>query len=312
MGSFLIFPWTSFSTLANSGITSQQNRLVLNFDVNSGNELFISNHDISGILLQEDDNPVDSSFNSPARGFRFYSRVGNRQAPLAEIMTLTGAGNLGLGTTAPATKLHVSGTGVIRARVNSDSNAGLELTLNNQPGWSVATANGGQFLVFNDAISQSAFSIDAVSNALTINSLGSAGSTQLCRNASNQIATCSPSARYKNNINSFRSGLSLIRELRPVLFNWKDGGMQDMELVAEEIKQIEPLLTTTNSAGQVEGVKYDRVSVVLINNAVKEQQTQIEELTRQNQAQQSQLAAMMKLLCTSHRHDAVCKCPLQD
>ena len=105
--------------------------------------------------------------------------------------------------------------------------------------------------------------------------LGSAGSTQLCRNASNEISTCSSSARYKDNINTFTSGLDLIRRLRPVTFNWKDGGMADMGLVAEEVAEVEPLLTSTNDNGEVEGVKYDRVSVLLIN-AVKDQQAQIE------------------------------------
>ena len=47
--------------------------------------------------------------------------------------------------------------------------------------------------------------------------------------------------------------------------------MLDMGLVAEEVNAVEPLLTTTNTSGAVEGVKYDRVGVVLIN-AVKEQQ----------------------------------------
>ena len=40
--------------------------------------------------------------------------------------------------------------------------------------------------------------------------------------------------------------------------------------------KIEPLLVTHNDKGEIEGVKYDRVAVVLIN-AVKEQQAQIEQ-----------------------------------
>jgi conjugal transfer/entry exclusion protein len=51
--------------------------------------------------------------------------------------------------------------------------------------------------------------------------------------------------------------------------------MLDLGLVAEEVAAVEPLLTTTNTNGQVEGVKYDRVGVVLIN-VVKEQQKTIE------------------------------------
>ena len=98
--------------------------------------------------------------------------------------------------------------------------------------------------------------------------------TTLCRTASNQIVTCSSSLRYKTNLRTFRTGLDLIQKLRPVTFDWKDGGTHDLGLGAEDVAAIEPLLVTYNSAGQVEGVKYDRIGVVLIN-AIKEQQEQI-------------------------------------
>ena len=75
-----------------------------------------------------------------------------------------------------------------------------------------------------------------------------------------------------------------------------------------------------NDKGQVEGVKYDRIGVVLVN-AVKEQQAQIEklqeQLTRQQEqitqqqrqakqqqasfaAQQQQIDALKKLVCRKH------------
>lgn len=65
--------------------------------------------------------------------------------------------------------------------------------------------------------------------------------------------------------------LTLISRLRPVSFNWKQGGMADLGLIAEEVAKVEPLLVTHNDKDQIEGVKYDRVAVVLLN-AVKEQQ----------------------------------------
>jgi hypothetical protein len=44
---------------------------------------------------------------------------------------------------------------------------------------------------------------------------------------------------------------------------WKDGGMADVGFVAEEIARIDERLVTRNAKGEVEGVKYDRLSVVL-------------------------------------------------
>jgi hypothetical protein len=46
------------------------------------------------------------------------------------------------------------------------------------------------------------------------------------------------------------------------------------------VATIEPLLVTRNEQGQVEGVKYDHLNVVLIN-AIKEQQARIERLEAQ-------------------------------
>jgi hypothetical protein len=146
----------------------------------------------------------------------------------------------------------------------------------------------------------------APGGVVSIFTLGAAGATTLCRNASNQISTCSSSARYKSNINPFTSGLDLIRKLRPVSFNWKEGGMLDMGLVAEEVNAVEPLLTTTNAKGEIEGVKYDRIGVVLVN-AVKEQQAQIEAQQKQINEQQRQINALKKLVCSQNPAADICK-----
>ena len=128
--------------------------------------------------------------------------------------------------------------------------------------------------------------------------LGSAGSTQLCRNASNEISTCSSSLRYKTDITPFNFGLNLVNRLRPIAFNWKDGGTADFGLGAEDVAAIEPLLVTYNKDGQVEGVKYDRLGVVLLN-AVREQQQIIEQ-------QQQQIEALKKLVCQQNPQAETC------
>jgi hypothetical protein len=45
---------------------------------------------------------------------------------------------------------------------------------------------------------------------------------------------------------SFSRGLDIVRRLRPITFDWKDGGMRDVGLGAEEVNEVEPLLTTRN------------------------------------------------------------------
>ncbi len=146
-----------------------------------------------------------------------------------------------------------------------------------------------------------------------IGKLDTAGATSVCLNTSNALATCSSSIRYKQNIQDFRPGLNLIRKLRPVTFNWKADNKEDFGLVAEEVNAAEPLLTTTNKDGEVEGVKYDRVGVVLVN-AVNEQQDRIEaqqmQINEQKlliEKQQKELDALKKLICAGNEKAEVCR-----
>jgi Chaperone of endosialidase len=105
---------------------------------------------------------------------------------------------------------------------------------------------------------------------------GGLAANQMCLNGSNQIATCSSSLRYKENVQAFTRGLDIVSRLRPITFDWKEGGSHDLGLAAEETSAVEPLLTFRNASGEIEGVKYGQLSAVFVN-AFKEQQAQIDE-----------------------------------
>lgn len=135
-------------------------------------------------------------------------------------------------------------------------------------------------------------------STVALTSLGTSGGSALCRNGSSQIALCSSSLRYKSNISPFFSGLDLVKRLRPISFDWIDGQPRDLGLGAEDVAAIEPLLVTYNEKGEVEGVKYDRIGVVLVN-AVKEQQRQID-------AQRDQIRTLLAALCGLSPQLAIC------
>ncbi len=146
---------------------------------------------------------------------------------------------------------------------------------------------------------------------LRLDTVSLAPGVALCRGTTpasrNQIVDCSVSSRrYKTNITPFLSGLSLIAQLRPIRFEWKDGGLKDVGYGAEEVAAVEPLLATYNEKGEVEGVKYDRISTVLVN-AVKEQQAQIEAQQLQIKQQQAALEGLKKLLCGQNPSAEVCR-----
>ena len=105
------------------------------------------------------------------------------------------------------------------------------------------------------------------------------------------LTTCTSSQsslRYKTDLQPFLGGLNLINRLQPYNFAWKKGGEREVGLIAEDVAEVEPLLTFKNERDEIEGVKYENLNVIFIN-AFKEQQAQIEELRQQIKAQQEQL-----------------------
>ncbi len=145
-----------------------------------------------------------------------------------------------------------------------------------------------------------------VIGSIRVSVLGVAGPTPLCRNASNQISLCSSSRRYKSNIQEFTPGLDLIKRLRPVSFNWISQGTRDIGLVAEEVADAEPLLATFNNLDEIEGVKYDRIGIVLVN-AIKEQQTQLEAQQKEIGTLKETVKTLTAALCELNPQLTVCK-----
>jgi hypothetical protein len=290
-----------------------------------GNNLLVSdsNQTATTFDLQNLSSQSASTWRFQSLGSGDPSRVGNLElwrVDGANALGIQPNGNVGIGTVSPSSKLHVAGGLTVNGNLNYFSTSGnanffmkgagaanginFGVTGNNGSNSTlyIAQYDGTTFqdrLILNpdgnlQVQSKLLVGLDAspdklaVGGTISFATLGGAGSTQLCRNASNQISTCSSSARYKHSIAGFRSGLSLIRQLRPVSFAWNGTDALDLGLVAEDVAKIEPLLTTTNDKGEVEGVKYDRVGVVLVN-AVNEQQAQLE-------AQQQQIDQLRKLV----------------
>jgi hypothetical protein len=167
--------------------------------------------------------------------------------------------------------------------------------------------DGSAVLINNPGASLTDTTERLIVNGVIRARFGTGVGSPLCANNSQEIALCgSSSIRYKENINNFPHGLDLIRRLRPVSFNWKADNQADMGLVAEEVADVEPLLVIHNEKGEVEGVKYERVGVVLIN-AVKEQQAQIEKQQKLIESQQQQIDALKKLVCATNPAAAICE-----
>jgi hypothetical protein len=212
---------------------------------------------------------------------------------------------VGIGTTTPEAKLH------IKSEMDSDllivesaSTSGTGLVINNtSPAgpsqnhkWKIFTNGGLNVHVGSLFIRDETRGITGVEfvpalttmetilhgrlhvdGNLQLDELDTGGDIPVCWKSSpddHHLSVCSSSERYKTDVQTFSSGLALIKRLNPVTFRWKSTNRLDLGFVAEEVAAVEPLLTTHNTQGQIEGVKYDRISAALVN-AVKEQQRQL-------------------------------------
>jgi hypothetical protein len=137
---------------------------------------------------------------------------------------------------------------------------------------------------------------------LALQTLGAAGATAVCRNASNQFASCSSSARYKERIDDLHLGLAAAMQLRPVSYLWKDSHAADVGFVAEEVATLDERLVTRNEKGEVEGVKYDRLTAVLagaVQELAAREQLQAEAIARvqaENAAMRTEMAELRALV----------------
>lgn len=127
---------------------------------------------------------------------------------------------------------------------------------------------------FDGTTANNRFAVNSLGH-VEVGLLGSAGATALCRNGSSEIASCSSSIRYKEEVVSYANGMELIDQMRPVSYKWKGTEVYDLGLIAEEIAEIEPLLIVYNDKNEIEGIKYDRIIPILIN-ALKRQENIIQ------------------------------------
>jgi hypothetical protein len=192
------------------------------------------------------------------------------------------AGGVGIGTGQPSAQLHVVGPGTkpgLRVQVGGTTRL-------------LADTNGGVSIGSNIAPPPEGLRVNGV---IRVQTLGAAGSQALCRNGSAEIASCSSSARYKDAIADLDLGLDAVLALRPVGYRWKDGGAADLGFVAEEVAALDERLVTRNAAGEVEGVRYERLAAVLANavqDLVVRHQAERETVQAQLDALRAEIAAM--------------------
>lgn len=207
------------------------------------------------------------------------------------VLSAPGTANVFVGRQAGNEATTGSGNTALGQNAGSEVSSGSDNTaLGYESGFLTESLTGATAVgAFAQAVNDNQVQLGRIgTDTVRIGTLGSPGAFSLCISGgpspSNHIlSSCSSSARYKTAINPLASGIDLVAKLHPVTFDWKGDGSRDLGLIAEEVEKVEPLLVTYLN-GQVEGVKYEQLTVLLINA--------INELAARNDALEVRLSAL--------------------
>jgi len=116
--------------------------------------------------------------------------------------------------------------------------------------------------VNGDVRLQSALYLSGITSSSTIG-------TTLNIDSNNNVYKYSSSVRYKNNINNLEIDTLNIYNLRPVSFTPNGQSTRTFGLIAEEVASTIPELVVFDSQGLPEAVRYQDLSVLLLNEMIK-------------------------------------------
>jgi hypothetical protein len=111
-----------------------------------------------------------------------------------------------------------------------------------------------------------------------------------------QPGVLASSERYKTDVTTMRSGSEKLAALRPVTFHLKydAGGELQYGLIAEEVAKVYPELVIRGAEGTIEGVRYEELTPMLLNQA-QQQQRKLDEQSREIAALERQLSDVARM-----------------
>lgn len=210
-------------------------------------------------------------------------------------------GNVGIGTANPGAKLQVGDTDIghdfyIAGSPSSQSSlffydggipGGMRYNFSTDD-LSVFTSSSAQMLI--DSAGKVGIGVLAPMEMLDVygtarlRKIGSGSGTYVVADANGTLWKASSSEKYKRNIEDLEINREVVLQLRPVSFEYKSSGQEDIGLIAEEVAEQLPDLVIYDQEGRPDAVKYEKVSLYLL--AV------VKELKAENQSLRERVEAL--------------------
>jgi len=200
-------------------------------------------------------------------------------------------GNIGIGTTSPGQALTVSRGSDFSIELEHTGPTGNKWHISNMAG----AGNAGGLRFYDATSAQERVRITNFGNVgigttapterldtdgtVRLRGIGSSSGTTVVADGNGKLWKSSSSQRYKTNIEPLGVDTDAVLKLRPVKFQWKTTGQNDIGLIAEEVEQQINNLVIYDNEGRPDGVKYDKVALHLLG-VVKAQQEKIGELEK--------------------------------
>ena len=176
-------------------------------------------------------------------------------------------GNVGIGTTAPASPLSVGGVGAAGYGVYS---TGYNVSI-----YGKSATGTGVYGLSNGAIGYGVYGYNngATGYGVYCNSVSNVGGC-----AGNRAWTPASDARLKKDIVTIPNALDTVMHLRGVNFNWIEGSGADTGFIAQEVLPYVPQVVSQDATTGMYGVRTSQLTGLLVE-AVKDQQGQIASLS---------------------------------
>jgi Chaperone of endosialidase len=111
--------------------------------------------------------------------------------------------------------------------------------------------------------------------------------------SSGQLGVLASSERFKTDVAPMGRATSHLQQLRPVTFELKTDASRTRQygLIAEEVDKIYPELVIRDSGGKIQGVRYEELAPMLLNE-VQQQRRDVDQLKQRLSRQAQQLAEL--------------------
>ena len=188
-------------------------------------------------------------------------------------------GNVGIGTTAPASKLHVDG----------------EIRMTGATGGLYFLGQGGSFVYKTYVDAGGNYKIEYNNDTASFRFNGNnlylgegyvGGGPRLTVGNSGDGSTAVGNSwtvfsdkRFKMNISPIKNSLDLVMSLNGVTYDWKQSGNKDIGFIAQEVEEILPFIVHTNEKTDYKSMDYSRITPILVE-AIQEQQKMIDNLKK--------------------------------